>query len=150
MTLATGGLAFGEISMRSSPTRSASARASASDRTPRFSPVDPTTRSSLARISLFMRILSVVLKCFWLMVSRDFSTGKADKQGAPECRTAFGGVLACFYYGLILTEAVGIFLVLNSRRISLKSCKSWAQASRLAWSVWEQCLRIRSGFSLKF
>ena len=60
MTLATGGTAFGEISMRSSPAISAAFMASANVITPRFSPRAPITRSSGARISRFIRIFSVL------------------------------------------------------------------------------------------
>ena len=57
MILATGGFAFGEISIRSSFNSSAFLRASTRERVPIFSPSGPTTRSSDARMALLIRVL---------------------------------------------------------------------------------------------
>ena len=58
MIFATGGFAFGEISIRSKLAVSAAARASDRDKTPKLTPSAPMTLSSLARIALFILILS--------------------------------------------------------------------------------------------
>ena len=55
MTRATGGVAVAAISIRSKPSSGrASFRASARDKTPRFSPFSPITRSSGAVIKLLI------------------------------------------------------------------------------------------------
>lgn len=143
MTLATGGTAFGEISIRSSPARSAAASASESERTPRFSPSGPTTRRDSARISRFMRVRSVVLKCIGLGTGY-FSTPMPDKQARPQSRVRLWGLLSSSFYILPLTVASLVSPVLKSRSISLRSCSSRAQASLLSWSVLVQYSRTRS------
>lgn len=66
MILATGGVAPGEISMRSRPAVLAAASASGVLRTPRFSPAAPITRSSGARIWALM-----LMRC----VAKGFTVG---------------------------------------------------------------------------
>lgn len=61
MTFATGGSALGDISTRSTPASSAAFKASARDKIPICSPLEPITRSLGARIDSLMRVC-------WLIV----------------------------------------------------------------------------------
>lgn len=60
MIFATGGVAVGDISIRSKPASFAAAWAAARLNTPRFDPSAPMTRSSGARIWALMRMRGVL------------------------------------------------------------------------------------------
>ena len=64
MILATGGIAVGEISMRSKFASSAALSASANGITPKLAPSAPITRSSLTRIALLILVLSLKMTRF--------------------------------------------------------------------------------------